>query len=151
MTDEVTPKKRGRPKGKKDSPNVQRPPQEPRERTEAQKAAQFKPGNKANADGWSMRKEIRAYRKKCDSILSSPTFTEAMVTMVVHCANNGMYKEFMEIQRFLAEYAYGKPGQMLETEENVNVLSEGNAFVPPVIGLLPGSIEDAEESDQDYV
>ena len=147
MTDEVK-KKRGRPKGKKDSPNVQRPPQE---RTEAQKAAQFQPGNKANADGWSMRKEIRAYRKKCDAILSSPTFTEAMVTMVVHCANNGMYKEFMEIQRFLAEYAYGKPGQMLETEENVNVLSPGSALVAPVIGLLPGSIEEAEDSDKEYV
>ena len=142
MTDEVK-KKRGRPKGTKVS--------KPREQSEASKATQFKPGNKANVDGWSMRKEIRAYRKKCDAILSSPTFTEAMVTMVVHCANNGMYKELMEIQRFLAEYAYGKPGNMLETEENVNVLAEGTVNYAPVIGLLPGSIEDAEDTDKDYL
>lgn len=146
MTTENKPKKRGRPAGSKDTKK-----RAEREMTEAQKATMFKPGNKANADGWSMRKEIRAYRKKCDAILSSEQFTTAIVDIAVHCANNGMFKEFMEIQRFLAEYAYGKPRDMLETEEEVKVHSEGNMFTQPIIGLAPGSFEDADESDKDYV
>lgn len=147
MTQEnIETKKRGRPKGSKDTTK-----RAERELTEAQKAAQFKPGNKANVDGWSMRKEIRAYRKKCDAILSSEDFTKAILDMSIHCANNGMFKEFMEIQRFLAEYAYGKPGQMLETEEQVKVHAEGTMFTQPVIGLVPGSFEDADESDKDYL
>lgn len=140
MTEE-TKKKRGRPAKTK----------EPKPRTEKQIAAQFKPGNKANKDGWSMRKEIRAYRKKCDAILSSEEFVKATIDIAVHCANNGMFKEFMEVQRFLAEYAYGKPGQMLETEEEVKVHSEGNAFAAPIIGLVAGSFDDVDEVDKKYL
>lgn len=150
MTDE-TKKKRGRPKGKKDSPDIVRPPLPKKERTEAQIAAQFKPGNKANADGWSMRSEIRSFRKKCHNILASEEVQKAMITLYINLAESGSYKEWMELNRFLAEYAYGKPKEMLETEESVNVLSPGTDTTQPVIGLLPNAIEDAEESDQAYL
>lgn len=147
MTEETTiPKKRGRKVGSKDTTK-----RKTKEQTEAQKAAHFKPGNKANADGWSMRKEIRAYRKKCDAILSSEQFVKATIDIAIHCAENGMFREFMEVQRFLAEYAYGKPGQMLETEEEVKIHSEGNAFSAPVIGLVSGSFDDNDEIDKQYL
>lgn len=145
MTDEVK-KKRGRPKGKKDSPEVTRPP-----RTQAQIAAQFKPGNKANADGWSMRKETRQYRKALSTLLLSEAGLEALIIMYQTAANNGNLKEFMELQRFMAEYAFGKPKEMLETEESVTQLSAGNETTPPLFGFLPGSFEDAAStSDADY-
>lgn len=144
--DGTVPKKRGRPKGSKSNTTTPAPK---REMTEAQKATQFKPGNKANKDAWSMRKEIRAYRKKMDSILSSEEVTQAMIDMYITLANDGKFKEWLELHRFMAEYAYGKPKEMPETEEEVMVHSEGNLFTPPIIGLAPGSYDD--ESDEKYI
>lgn len=146
MTDEVK-KKRGRPKGKKDSPDITRPKQT--ERTQAQIDAQFKPGNKANADGWSMRKETRQYRKALATILLGHEGLEALLIMYQTAANNGNLKEFMELQRFMAEYAFGKPKEMLETEESVTQLSQGTETTPPLFGFLPGSFDDASQSSDD--
>ena len=146
MTEVV--KKRGRPKGSKDK--VVRDVT-PYERTEAQKAAQFKAGNNANADGWSLRKETRAYRKFCANLLLTEIGKTALVTMYSHLANEGKYREFMELHRFVAEYAFGKPKEMLETEEEVKVIAAGTENSAPVIGLVPGSFENLDDEDSAYL
>lgn len=145
MTDEVK-KKPGRPKGAKDTNKRKKV-----EQTEAQKANHFKEGNKANVDAWSMRKEARAFKKRCATILLSDQGIEAMMQMWQLTANEGRFREFMEIQRFLAEYAFGRPKEMLETEEQVNVLAQGNLLQQPLFGFIEGSLDEAEETDNEYL
>lgn len=146
MTEVV--KKRGRPKGAKDTTKREVTPYE---RTEAQKAAQFKAGNNANVDGWSLRKETRAYRKFCANLLLSEEGKLALITMYTELANQGRFREFMELHRFMAEYGFGKTREMLETEEEVKVIAEGTENSAPIIGLIPGSFENMDESDAAYL
>lgn len=113
------------------------------EPTEAQKAARFQPGNAAAKDAWTMKSETRAFRKQCHEIILHGG-TIPMVQMIVHCANNGMFKEYMELNRFLAEYAYGKPREMKDVDDDAGQ-TETQKF--NFLQITQTQFDEASESD----
>lgn len=115
--------------------------------TEKQKAAQFQPGNSANKNAWNMKAEIRQFRKRCHVILQSLDAQEAFVTMLVHAANNGNVKDFMDITRFLAEYAYGTVRQMIDVED---VDEESSSKSVPLIAITSEQLREVIDSDEAY-
>lgn len=142
MTEEIKIKRKaGRPKGKG------------KPMSEAQKATMFKPGNTASLGTaiWSMKSETRTFKKKAAAILLSDSTMDAVVELMALLASTGRFSEFIQLHTHLANYAFGKPKEILETEDEIRQLSSGNENTPPLFGFIKGSLEEAEETDKDYV
>lgn len=133
------------PKLKKDGTPAKKKGAKTPEGKEKQKATQFKPGNNANKDAWNLRKERREFRKKCADVLLSQTGLEAMVTMLVNTANDGKFKEFMEIYGFLRDTAFGTPGQMPNDEDLDQSTPEKTA---PIL-VIPSDLMNKIKSDDE--
>lgn len=87
------------------------------QRTEAQIAAQFKPGNQEGKTSIKTQnaKKNRAFREQCRKILHDAALP-MLVDRLYDSHEQMETKHFIELLKFLTLYGVGKPGEM-ETED----------------------------------
>jgi hypothetical protein len=91
------------------------------QRSEAQIAAQFKPGNEASKQTLRVNnaKKNREFRDRCRKILNEAALP-MLIDRLYDSHENMETKHFIELLKFLTLYGIGKPAEM-EVEEEVKV------------------------------
>lgn len=117
-------------------------------RSAAQIATQFKPGQAPVSSGASFRKRTRAFRERCDLIMSTVGL-DVITSMLYDNYEKGDIKEVMDLLKWVALNAYGHPREMATIEEEDNPINQVRPLIVASREDLAKAIASNEEHETD--
>lgn len=143
MTDELNKPKRGRPK-KDGTERKDNSPKTP-EAAQNQAKTQFPKGVSGNPGGTTMRRPTYQFRMQCHTLVQEHG-VKMLVNLMLDAYENGKHEEALDIVKWLANMAYGTPGQMVALDEPE---SQKYSSLPSIV-VTKEQVEAVIASDADY-